>query len=155
MQPQFGLVGVSLVIETIINILFCLALIRALKQVKPQNKVINEGSVWLYLIPVFNLFWLFKIVRDMAASLSNELLHRNYEVEEKPGYNIGFAAAIMPFITFAFMVFGQKQFTIQTLSLIIGVLGIIRLILFIQYWVKINWYRKVLENESKADTIEE
>jgi hypothetical protein len=82
---------------------------------------------------------MFVVVTRMAKSISSELMDRGFEVEEKPGYNIGMAYAILA-------VSANIPMPIQ----IVGGIGMVAFILFIQYWMKISWYKKVLENDTLA-----
>jgi hypothetical protein len=150
-MQQIGLLLVSFLIETLIYVFFCLSLIQAIKQVKPENRTIQPSSIWLFLIPVFNLFWIFVIISRMASSLKNELEERDYEIEENPGYNIGMLVAVIPFLTYIFYLVDYFIIRNQVITIIIGTLGIMRLIFFIQYWMKISWYRKVLETNATEE----
>lgn len=147
-MQQIGLLVVSFLIETLIYVFFCMSLILAINQVKPENRTIQPSSIWLFLIPVFNLFWIFVIISKMASSLRNELEDRDYEIEENPGFRIGMFVAIVPFLTYVFYLIDFFVIKNQVITLIIGTLGIMRLIFFIQYWMKISWYRKVLETNA-------
>jgi hypothetical protein len=155
-MQQVGLLVVSFLMETLIYVFFCISLVRAIHQVKPQNRTIEPSSIWLFLIPVFNLFWIFVIISKMASSIKNELEDRDYEVEENPGYNIGLLVAVIPFLTYVFYLIDLFLIKNQVITIIIGTLGIMRLIFFIQYWMKISWYRRVLEtNATEEDATSE
>ena len=92
----------------------------------------------------------------MASSIKNELEDRDYEVEENPGYNIGLLVAVIPFLTYVFYLIDLFLIKNQVITIIIGTLGIMRLIFFIQYWMKISWYRRVLEtNATEEDATSE
>ena len=147
-MQQTGLLVVSYLIETLIYVFFCLSLIQAVNQVKPENRTIKPSLIWLFLIPGFNLFWIFYIISRMAGSIKNELIDRDYEVEENPGYRIGLIVAIIPFIIYLLYLIYYFVSRDQLVSFAIGALGIMRLIFFIQYWMKISWYKKVLESDA-------
>lgn len=97
---------------------------KTLHQVKAENKTISEGSLWLLLIPVFNLIWHFFVVNKISSSLSNEAKTRNLNLGEiQPGQSIGIAMCVLNLIPY---------------------LNIIGFVLWIIYWVKISNYKNIL-----------
>lgn len=154
-MQQTGLLAGSVLIEILINAFFCLTLTKTLSQIKPLNRTIQPPSIWLYIIPVFNLYWFFIIIFRMASSIKNELSARNYEVDENPGYRVGLTAAVLPFLMYLLYIVEFYVVSIPYLSFTVGFLGIMRIIFFVQYWMKMSWYRKVLEEDMDADKEEE
>ena|SRR5690606_30575686 len=154
-MQQTGLLAGSVLIELLINAFFCLTLVKTLNNVKEENRTMQPPSIWLYMIPVFNLYWLFIIVFRMASSLKNELLSRDYEVDENPGYPSGLAAAVLPFVMYLLYVIEFYVVSVPYLPYAVGFLGILRVIFFVQYWMKMGWYRKVLEEDMSAEKEEE
>src|SRR5688572_13284226 len=69
-------VCVALAIGIAIAVFYCLTLSKALKQVRPGNRDMEPGQVWLVLIPFFNLYWNFKIASDIPSSLRREFRER-------------------------------------------------------------------------------
>ncbi len=126
----------AIVIATLINAFFCITLTGALQQVKEENRELKPGLIWLLLIPVVSLAIMFFVVYRLSASLENELISRNYEVTEKPGLyqGLGFAAIGL-------------MINLPLPQMAVGILGLIGIVLFIQYWIKINWYKKVLSED--------
>jgi hypothetical protein len=61
----------------VIMILFLLSQQNILKAIKPQNRTIQPGEVWLQLIPLFSLVWKFIVVSRIADSIRNEINDRN------------------------------------------------------------------------------
>lgn len=136
-MPQTeSLILISLAVGLLINVFFCLTLYNTLLQVKPENRELNPIHIWLLLIPFVSLIAAFYIIYRLSNSIGNELLDRNYELTEKPGYNLGMGFAIIGVLI-----------VIPMPPAILGILGLIGIVLFIQYWVKINWYRKVLKDD--------
>ena len=154
-QPAIGLLISSFLLETLIYVFFCLTLTKALNTVKVENRTVSPGQIWFFLIPGFNIFWLFFLVSRMASSLKNELIDRDYEVEENPGYNIGMTAAGISILILLIYILEGIGIQNTTLTFILGAHAIMRLIFFIQYWMKIAWYRKVLETNASENTEEE
>jgi hypothetical protein len=104
---------------------------RTLEKCAPSSRAISPGSLWLLLVPLFNLIWHFLVVTGMAKSLGNEFRRRNAPVPDPtPGQTIGMAMCIC-------CVCG-----------IIPLLGFLAslayLVLWIMYWVKIADYSRIL-----------
>lgn len=154
-MQQTGLLAGSVLIEILINAFFCLTLVKTLSHIRPENRTIQIPSIWLYIIPVFNLYWLFIIVFRMASSIKNELIARDYEVDENPGYKAGLTAAVLPFLMYLLYVVEFYVVSLPYLSFTVGFLGVMRIIFFVQYWMKMSWYRRVLEEDIAADKEED
>ena len=118
------IVAIILGIIAIFYILYIQTLQKTLHQIKPENRTISEGSLWLLLIPLFNLIWHFFVVNKMSISLANETKSRNINLGEiQPGQSIGIAMCILNLIPY---------------------LNIIGFVLWIIYWVKISNYKNIL-----------
>lgn len=113
-------------------ILYLLTLQKTLNLVRPENRHMEPGLVWLALIPIFSIIWNFFIVSKVAESLRLEFKQRNIQIqEEKPGYAIGLAYCILFCCTI-----------IPVLGLLTSIAG---LVCWIIYWVKISGYKAELE----------
>ena len=135
MPSEITILIIAFIINTLIYLFFCIDLHKALAQVEPVNRSLNGNLIWLLLVPVVNIVLNFFVVNGMAKSLKLELLSRDYEVDENPGFWPGMVYAIMSMLIYMPMP--------MTLLFLLSFTG---LIFFIRYWMKINWYRKVLEN---------
>ncbi len=88
---------------TILPIVFLIVLIpvvlldvllhRALARCAPSSRTMSPWLVWLSLVPVVGLFWPFRVVPAVAASLHNEFVRRGIPEEPAPGKTIGMAWA--------------------------------------------------------------
>jgi hypothetical protein len=114
-------------------IIFLLTLQNTFHEIKPENRKMQPGQVWLTLIPLFGLIWQFIIVNNLADSLKLEFSQRNINVgEERPGIGIGlaycilFCCSIIPF-----------------LGILTGLAGFI---CWIIYWVKISNFKATLQH---------
>jgi ABC-type Fe3+ transport system permease subunit len=111
-------------------IFFLMTLQKALDRCSFESRTTTPGSVWLLLIPLFNLVWQFIIVTKISESLHNEFTKRNIQEDPQPGKSIG--------ITFC----------VLAVCSIIPVIGIITsiaaFICWIIYWVKISGYSNKL-----------
>lgn len=157
-------------------VFYLIELQNTLKEVKEENRFMRPGQVWLLFIPLFSVYWYFEVVSRIANSLRAEFDDRNIEVEEeRPGYAAGLviciagaASLLVNFITRIYTAASYTRYSsyssynsysrygmyrpensIYTLlgsSVLSIVIGIVSLIFFIIYWVKINGYRhKIIE----------
>ena len=89
-------------------ILFLLTQQNILKAIRPDNRRIQPGEVWLQLIPLFNIVWQFIVVSRISESIRNEINGRAADsflgaanpifandVEPRPTYSIGLAYCIL------------------------------------------------------------
>jgi len=136
-----GQVATAFLIQTLIFVFFCLSLYKALMIVRDSNRTIPAGLVWLLLIPGFALFWNFRVVSSMASSLHKEFTDRNFEIEKQPGFNYGMIYAVLSIAPSILVII------MPSLFIVAGILNVVGLIFFVKYWMKINWYRKVLEED--------
>jgi hypothetical protein len=120
------------------TIFYLITLQTTLNQVKPENRKMDPGLVWLALIPLFKIIWQFFIVVNVADSLKAEFARRNINVgEDRPGYSIGLTfcilnvCSIIPFLGF--------------LTALAG------FICWIIYWVKIAGFKSMLLSSKSAE----
>jgi hypothetical protein len=133
----------ALAFEIIIKSLFALAIIKTLNEISEKNRKIVPALVWLLVIPGFNVIWNFFVALRLSQSLKAELDERNFEVKGQPTLLIGLAYAL---ISSSALLLPQPK-DVQN-GLLYGVLGIAAIVTFVQYWMKINWYKKVLQNDA-------
>ena len=128
-----GVVLILIVIGIMIipAIFYLLTLQKALERCSIESRTTSPGSVWLLLIPLFNLVWLFIIVTKISESLHNEFTKRNIPEDPQPGKSLG--------ITYAVLV-------VCSIIPLLGILAsLAALVCWILYWVKIAGYSKKLE----------
>lgn len=115
-----------------LNIFYILTLQRALNKCSPLSRTFQPGTMWLLLIPFFNLIWNFIVVLGVSASLGNEFRARNASyVDAEPGKSIGIAMSVCGACS---------------IVPILGILaGLPYLILWIVYWVKIKDFSELLD----------
>ncbi|OGC07930.1 hypothetical protein A2V82_16810 [candidate division KSB1 bacterium RBG_16_48_16] len=78
-----------------VPIFYLLTLRKALSRCSVECRTMSPNSVWWDLLPLYNLYWQFVIVKNIAESLSNEFRKRNIAVESKPGFGVGLAMCIL------------------------------------------------------------
>jgi len=104
---------------------------RALAQCSQESRTMDPGSVWLLLIPLFNIVWQFLVVVNISKSLRNEFVRRNLAAAEmEPGKAIGLAMCIL-----------EVCGIIPILRIVASVAAVV---CWIIYWVKISGYSKKL-----------
>lgn len=125
-------------------ILFLLTQQNTLKAIKPQNRSMEPGMVWLQLIPLFSLVWQFIVVSRIAESIKREfnswgsedsiLGYSNAEAvnigNELPTYSIGIAYCVL--------------FCCSIVPLLGGLASIAGLICWIIYWIKLAEFKRQL-----------
>lgn len=122
--------GVILVISLIVGVLFLLNLHRLLDAIKPANRTMEPGLVWLNLIPIFNLGWLFYTVIKISEALGAELAERGLDNPDEGGKVLG--------LVMAGTVVGGL------IPLLGGISSLAALVVGIIYWIKMVEYRKKL-----------
>lgn len=122
--------GLILLISVIVSVLFLLNLHRLLDAIKPENRTMEPGLVWLNLIPIFNLGWLFYTVIKISEALGAELAERGLDNPDEGGKILG--------LVMAGTVVGSL------IPLLGGLSGLAALVVGIIYWIKMAEYRKKL-----------
>ncbi len=118
--------GVAIAVGIVIQIFFLLSLSKCLKEISPRNRRMEPGQVWLNLIPCFNLVWMILTILRIADSLRDEYEDRGLRGDGDFGRTMG-------------IVYYVSQF----------VCGIVALIFFILYWMKIAGYTKELAADGR------
>ncbi|MSQ96441.1 MAG: hypothetical protein EXR98_18065 [Gemmataceae bacterium] len=94
-----GVLSVILLIHDIILlaalIYYLVSMSAALKQVSPENRSMQPGSVYLALIPCFHFVWLFFVVVRVANSLEKEFRERGLSSDGDCGKRVGILGAIL------------------------------------------------------------
>jgi hypothetical protein len=112
---------------------FLLNLQRLFKEISAENRKLLPTLLWFAMIPLIGLLWQFFIIIKTAESLRLEFNKRNIQVEEKkPGFWIGLTYCVL----FCCSI-------IPGLGLILGGIG---LYYWVNYWIKMSDYRKLLKN---------
>lgn len=134
--PEFwviflGLLCVAFAIALAINVFFLLTLSRALRECGPDARTIEPGMVWLYLIPLFNLYWVFVLGHRVPESLGNEFRdRRTHRRGEDYGEGVGRWYAITS--------------VLGIVPIVNYIAGPAALVLFILFWVKVAGFGRQL-----------
>lgn len=93
------LLPIVFLIVIVPTILLDLILHRALVRCAPSSRTLAPGLVWINLIPVVGLFWPFRLVSAVAASLHNEFVRRGIVEDSAPGRTLGMAYATLALLS--------------------------------------------------------
>lgn len=148
--------------------LFLRAQQTVLALVRPENRRMEPGLVWLQLIPLFNYVWVFFVVRRIADSLARQYAALQSDsilgiVDEqaikdfgkRPTYAIGLAYCILiaslPLLIILVNLFADPVATRTDVfnglfGLTIGLLMLGALICWIVYWVQLAGYKNKLKH---------
>lgn len=131
----FGIIIVAVlvffVISLVIQIFFLLTLHRCLDRVKPENREMEPGMVWLNLIPIFSMGWIFYTIIKIKESLTKEYDSRELQGDGDFGFAMGLTYAICVCCS-----------AIPYLGILIALASIV---FWIIYWVKIVGYSNELD----------
>jgi hypothetical protein len=136
---MMGFLCVVAAIAIVIAVFYLLTLQKALSRVRPHNRLMEPGLVWLSLIPLFNIVWSFFIATRIPDSLANEFRERRRDDGSDYGRGIGLANAILGVVSIPLQLMSMAADT-KMLGLIQLPLGLASLVLFIIFWVRIAGY---------------
>ncbi len=133
-------------VQTILLLIFLLPLFlflltqqNLLKNIRPQNRTLNPGKVWLQLIPGFGLVYQFIVIRQIANSIYREfvdpieedsILSAYEDIPDNPTYRLGLNFTILFLISL---------FPIPLLKTVVSIGA---LIMWIWYWAVLVRYNK-------------
>jgi len=137
-QSLFIVLFIAILLICLLPVILCLiTLQKTLTKCSMASRTMAPEFVWLVLIPLFGIYWQFKVVFAMAQSLRNEFKRRNLTIsEENPGESIGLWMCICTCCTI-----------IPKVGSIAGLIGFV---LWLVYWMKMSAYAKVLDDTWQA-----
>lgn len=162
-------IGVILIGVLALYIFFCLTMQRTMSEVRPRNRTIPAGLVWLHMlhlagaIPIIGIIfglaasvWDLIMVLKIGSSLRNEFEDRGWRTDSEGfGRPVGLvwtviALAATP-LGLAMNLLGKQvkdQTVMVTILIVIGVLGLTSFVCWIIYWVLIASYGRRLREKS-------
>ena len=114
---------IILLITYVPLIFFILTLRKATLVCHVDNRKISPDSIWLLLIPIFNVIWMFFVVINLAKTLGDELMAKGVETHPTPTKNVGLAMCIL-----------NACSIIPILGILCGLAGFVT---WIVYWVQV------------------
>jgi len=139
----FGFLCFLLIAALVIAVFYLLTLQKALSRVARHNRLMEPGLVWLSLIPLIGLVWSFFIATRIPDSLRNEFRERGIDDLSDYGKRIGLANAILGVVLSAAAVLSIIAPSLWWGFVLIP-LGLVSLMLFIIFWVRIAGYSREL-----------
>lgn len=141
-----GLFAILLILCWLVAMIFFLiAQQNTLKAIKPQNRRIQPGEVWLQLIPLFNLVWQFIVVARVSDSIRNEINDRTVnsflgiadpvfanDLTRRPTYDMGLTFCILSLC--------------GCIPLLGGIASLAGIVCWIIYWTQIVAYKNKFVN---------
>lgn len=147
-----GFVCLFLGVLLVILVFYLLTLQKALSRVSPHNRLMEPGLVWLALVPCFNLIWQFFIAIRVPDSLRNEFRERGRDDGSDYGKSLALTQAVLGLINIVVgNVLGKIPEIALVANLVAGVIGIVGLVIFIMFWVKIAGYSSQLAMDHHGD----
>jgi len=134
---------IVLIIFVVPAIFFLISQQKALKAIKPENRLMQPGLVWLSLIPIFTNFWQFFVVIKIAGSAQAELASRHTDSifgadalaaegeTERPTQNIGITYCVLEAVVFLMAWSKMTGVYLQ------GLIAWAMIICWIIYWVQL------------------
>jgi hypothetical protein len=129
----------------VIGCLFLWSQQRTLALVRPENRRMPPGQVWLQLIPLFGLVWQFIVISKISDSIRDELNTPSGDslfsedpipTGHRPTYATGIAYAILFCIS------------IMPIELLQGLASLAGLVVWIVYWVELSRYTRRLKQRT-------
>lgn len=129
-------------------ILFLLTQQKTLQAIRPENRVMIPGKVWLQLIPVFGQIWQFFVVTRIAKSIEKENVSKlgdsileysqgqTEDLNESPTFNIGVAYCVL--VTLGGIINLSSKHWPPYWQLIGPVFSFTGITCWVIYWVKLT-----------------
>jgi hypothetical protein len=145
-------VGVFVVALLVVTVFFHITLMRAIQACAPRNRAMAPGLVWLNFVPCLNLVWQFVNVIQVGNSLQAEYRDRGMRSsDESFGKTLGLSYIILNYVASGINVVGRtiaqksdEPTLMIGLAALVLVLGLVQLVLWIMYWVKIAAFTREL-----------
>jgi len=153
---QIQHLGIAVLITYTIIFLFCRSLVKALSYVDEENRAISPFVIWLLLVPILNYLVNFLVVFGLSKSISNELASRDFEEERRPTFLPGilFATASLVIVLVVLLEYFGVHLP-ATLLPVFGVIAFSQIFFFVQYWMKVIWYKNILKNDEEDSSSED
>jgi hypothetical protein len=151
---------ILLLVFLIPAIFFLLTQQRTLKAIRPENRRMRPGLVWLQLIPLFGQVWQFFVVARIAGSLKKErdsfkddsiVGFSDYTVAEewgkRPTYAIGLTYCILVWCN---ILIEFRTTTDRQIDQIHGLIALAMMTCWIIYWVRLAVAKRKIRRSSTA-----
>ena len=136
---MYWLLGLGVLSGLVIRFFYCNTIRKLLLLIDEENRFMRPQEAWLAMIPIFNIYWNFRIAEKVSDSLTNEFFDRQIAEEPDPGKAVGFSFAIL---------FALSNVPIAPSFLM--VMYIFSFIFFIRYWLKVSTFKTLLEEHNRV-----
>ncbi len=147
---------VVFLLVAVVGALFLRTLARTLDRCSPDLRLMEPGSVWLNLIPFFNVVWLFVTVIRVGDSLRLEFADRQLDEDEDGGgygKTLGLAGLMLVLFSCGACCLPLPLVGNNAFGLAMGA-GVVRLVVFVAvlvvfvlYWVRVAGYGRQLADD--------
>ncbi len=123
-----------------------------LKAIRPENRLMKPGLVWLQFIPFFGQVWQFIVVTKIAGSIKQQMESGGEdsilgiadamsvdELRTKPTFNMG-----ITYCTLNIVYILLNLLTRGRTSTLVGLLALAGMVCWIIYWVQLAAWKKKL-----------
>lgn len=131
-------------------VLFLLNQYNLLKAIRPENRLMQPGLVWLQIIPYFGFIWQFVVVTRIAGSIKKELEaeeensvlgmseHAAETWGQRPTLAMGLSFCILGTISVCI----NYSHPARPLALISSLIMLAAFVCMVIYWVQLSSYKK-------------
>lgn len=154
--PEAYLEILTLLAFVIPAIFFLLTQYKTLKVVRPENRLMKPGQVWLQLIPLLGQIWQFWVISRIAGSIRKEIefeeedsilgssdLRVVEQLSKRPTLAIGIAYGILYSIGVFINLFSSMG-PDSLLDIAAALMMLAGTVCWIIYWVRVAQSRKIL-----------
>lgn len=123
----------------LVFVLYLINLQNLLKEIKPENRQVEPGNVWLMFIPLFNLIYPFILYPKICDSTKAEFQSRGLNDVGDFSKSVGITMPILSLCGW--------------IPILGGLAGIANLVLFIIFWAKTADYKNQLKSNPAGSNI--
>lgn len=135
LTPEFVYSVVLSLLQLVFFLLLANSIRKVLQLVSQENRMIIPSHAFFIIIPLFNIYWNFMLVRHLKDSLNNEFFDRKVPVELNPTQKEGYLFA------WSFLLCNiPLPYYFNYIALFFNIISIIL------YWVKTKEYNKLLKD---------
>jgi len=136
------------------GVLFFLSQQKILQVIKPENREMSPGSVWLQFIPAFGMIWQFIVVTRIARSISKEMASRLGDTildssqvqmkgtDDSSTYTIGIAYCLLT--TLGVIINYSTLHSTSSLKFLGSIFVLTGMVCWIIYWVRLVKTKNIL-----------
>ena len=136
---MFLIVGlITFAILIAVAIAFLMTLSNTLKAISPANRTTEPSSVWLMLIPIFNIVWQFILYGKMKESVNAEYKSKGVSDTFDATYQIGIISAVGGIVSVLYSTL------ISSTDIIYNLISLALLVIVIMFWVQVSNHKKRL-----------